>query len=118
MTLFDLAQRVRNGVRLLDKKIPNWRTILRKHEGSFDFSNGDCCILGTLEHHSGRMRVLRKRRRVTDRLAFTRGYQCLGLESADVEAHGFDADATDCYSYVDQKDLEVLSDLWRAEFSK
>ena len=121
-----LAAKMRRGVALLDKKIPNWRAIVRRHRHQFDFSKGDCCVLGTLEHYSGRMRVLEKKhgvKRREGRMAFetfTAAARALGLNGGrTIDAHGFDAD-----DYKDdfsdgklkrQRDLDILSALWRAE---
>ena len=102
------AQAVRRGVALLDRVLPNWRKTMRKHADQFDLRDGDHCVLGTLEHHSG-LRRLRKLRgdpnhyesayfRAVARLRIRNG-KTLGFDSADL-------------SYKE------LQELWRAEFSK
>lgn len=57
----ELAARVKRGARLLDKKVPNWRTTMRKHADTFRLNSPRLCILGTLEHYNGRMKVLKAR---------------------------------------------------------
>lgn len=115
MELIDIAKAVKRGVRLLDKKIPNWRTILRKHEDQFDFADGTHCVLGTLEHYSGRMRVLKAKRNVPlYEGAFKRAYLALGIESGQTKDFGFDWSANSSTSPDQQK--AFFSALWRAEF--
>lgn len=125
MELLELAKRVKRGVRLLDKKVPNWRAVLRRHEGQYDFADGDHCVLGTLEHFSGRMRVLRERGLDPDRTknAYVVAAARLGIWN---EADRTTDDSTPAQCGFDAVDLEatrdadrnVLDALWRAEFSK
>lgn len=117
MTLFEQAQRVKRGVALLDKKIPKWRDTLRRHRAQFDFANGDCCVLGTLEHYDKRMRQLKLKgasKDETDR--FERACTRLGLdEQDDIAACGF-AFSTPSDSTENDEEGRTLHDLWRAEF--
>lgn len=111
MTLFDMARRVKAGVRLLDRKIPNWRTVLRRHEDEFDFADGSHCVLGTLEHYSGRMRTLIARRQAKQEPdPFWRAAKALGVEARE-EDLGFEAED------VRTKERDMLAELWRAEFA-
>jgi hypothetical protein len=113
MELIELAKRVRRGVALLNRHIPNWRTILRKHIDDYDFSDGDHCVLGTLEHYSGRMRVLkRKKKDQLPNYAFGNAEVALGIEGL---TYGFDATTFD-NDY--DGDIDQLDALWRAEFEK
>ena len=84
LSLLELAKCVRRGVRRLDKKIPNWRTVMRQHIGEYDFKNGEHCVLGTLEHYSGRMQVLKRRAGITGR-RIKEGYD-IGRDA--IGAHG------------------------------
>lgn len=114
-----IARRVKRGVRLLDKKIPDWRQILRKHRTEFDFRDGDHCVLGTLEHYSGRMRVLKARVRTQTDYPFGRALDALKLrgDNRDVD-FGFDGEIHSDYDRDDDRDDEMttLDALWRAEF--
>ena len=113
MSMFDLAQSVKRGVRLLDRKVPRWRRVMREHQDQYDFKDGEHCILGTLEHFSGRMAVLKKRGQVVDDYAYNRGRLALGLrELSDAVVCGFDAPESDARDH----ERAVLHDLWRAEF--
>jgi hypothetical protein len=111
--LLELAKRVKRGVRLLDQKFPLWRRTMRRHEATFDLRLGDYCILGTLEHHLGRARTLRKRR------GFSYGGY-LGLRDAlnidkSAKKYGFYWD-DDLRNSENQ--IPTLTDLWRAEFER
>ena len=124
MELFDTARRVKRGARFLDKKIPNWRSVLRKHSDEFDFADGEFCVLGTLEHYSGRMRELAKKRNADDLNGrFIRAIHILGLEDKD-EALGFDVPLNTYEEYDEDGTNEAVtafaqfSELWRAEFEK
>lgn len=113
MDIYDIATRVKRGVKLLDKKVPNWRLILRKNREQFNFADGSCCVLGTLEHFSGRMRVLKAKRDVPSyEPPFSRAIQALGIVSS--KDYGFD------WSRMNdgEEGKEALTALWRAEFEK
>lgn len=117
MELIEIVRRVKRGVRLLDRKIPNWRQVLRKHQDQYDFRDGDHCVLGTLEHFSGRMRVLKAKNKADEKEDYTFGkaYVALGLKSGESEQLGFD-----WTSQYNNEELEIvaLDALWRAEFEK
>ncbi len=115
-----IAKRMKRGVRLLDRKIPNWRLVLRKHEYQFDFTDGECCVLGTLEHYSGRMRVLRERQKSDPGYRYGRAIEALHLDKAGQDTlHGFEAAASSMYTPNDfDQERDVLDALWRAEFEK
>ena len=118
MELFDIARCVKAGARFLDKKIPNWRSVLRKHSDEFDFADGEHCVLGTLEHYSGRMRVLKARGLKNSNYAFTRAYTKLGIEDR-VAGLGFDYnDTEDGWSDEHANNTKIFNALWRAEFEK
>jgi hypothetical protein len=116
MDLLNLAHRVKKGVKLLDRKVPNWRSILKNHESQFDFADGECCVLGTLEHYSGRMRVLKKRVHITDsENAFGKAAETLRI-SGDTADYGFDGQpAHGDFDLSYQTQVKMLSDLWKAE---
>lgn len=124
MELLEIAKRVKRGVRLLDKKVPNWRRTLREHEDQYDFANGDCCVLGTLEHYNGRLRVLSAKRAKNGDYPFGRAVRAVGLKVNDDDdscadeatQHGFDAIDGGGGSYEDE--IATLDALWRAEFEK
>lgn len=112
--LLELAKRVKNGVRLLDRKFPTWRRTMRRHRYTFNLRSGDYCILGTLEHHLGRARVLRKRKGLSEE-----GY--LGLRDAlnivSAKDYGFYWDSTDA-ALDPENQIPTLTALWRAEFER
>jgi hypothetical protein len=118
MSLLNIAKRVKRGVRLLDKKIPNWRAVLRKHKDQFNFGNSAHCVLGTLEHFSGQMQTLKARIGLTQHddaeyASYTNARKALKLRMYEDEDYGFDA----CHQ--DERrgaEINTLSDLWRAEF--
>lgn len=104
------VQRVKRGIKLLEKKIPNWRTVLRRHEDQFDFADGAHCVLGTLEHYSKRMKQLPLTEREKFRDTFDRAYTRLGIDNP--AAYGFDSAESEGVS------PQLLDTLWRAEFEK
>jgi hypothetical protein len=114
--LADLARRVKRGAKLLDRKVPNWRKTMREHEDQYEFENGDCCILGTLEHYNGRMKQLKmcKRDDRQDLDLFNRAAARLRIH--EVDEYGFEA-PDDCEYYDYDEKRKVLEELWRAEFS-
>ncbi len=118
MDLLNIAKRVRNGVKLLDKKIPNWRSIVKNHESEFDFTDGACCVLGTLEHYSGRLKVLKKRagRKAQDaNNPFGNAAVALGISGKTTE-FGFDGlPAKTDFDIPYQDQMPVLTALWKAE---
>lgn len=118
MDLLETAKRVKRGVKPLDKKVPNWRQVLRKHQDQFDFADGDHCVLGTLEHYSGRMRVLRAKNRAATKevFTFTRAALALGITDEDTDLYGFDWDSQDLENRYDVR--IALGVLWRAEFEQ
>lgn len=115
--IYELAQRVKKGVKLLDKRIPNWRRTIKKHKDQFDFTNGECCVLGTLEHYNGRMRVLKARKQINDAHPFLAATKALG--GIEPREYGFDVDSrlTDPTLADNQhaKQYEILTALWKAE---
>ncbi len=118
MELVELAKRVRAGVKFLDKKFPQWRNTLRQHSDEFDLTSGAHCVLGTLEHHNGRLRILTKKLRAEDdgysEDAYSRALTALKIEG---EKFGFDADWAGVDTYDNYRnDMTTLNDLWRAEF--
>lgn len=120
--LLQLAKRVRRGVALLDKKVPGWRLIMRQNADDFDISNGECCILGTLEHKRGLARVRALRVRPNEngyetgkrRLRITEGhdYGFNTVERSELGMGMYDGEADS------DEQWRVLNDLWRAEFSR
>lgn len=122
----DAQKRVKAGVALLDKKIPNWRTTIRKHRRQFDFQDSEHCVIGTLEHYSGRLRQLKTKFKFDgNEFAFDRG---LKLLKASAALHGFDVEGgvnrVTKYGYSSpgsdtlvtaSDEYEVLDALWRAE---
>lgn len=117
MALFDLAQRVKRGVRLLDKKVPGWRKVLYRHRDSFDLSDGACCVLGTLEHHSARMKALhRSRVKGMDGADYAWAVRRLNLEFGRI--YGFDVEGPFTFESERKQQYADLNDLWRAEFEE
>ena len=115
-SLLDLAKAVKRGAKLLDRKIPTWRHTLRSHADEFDIAAPECCILGTLEHFSGRMRQLSKKHKQDDSTPwrrFSRGRVALNLSSHAASEHGFEHLSTG-----DSTDYDSLNALWRAEFER
>ena len=115
MDLFDCARRVRAGARYLDKLVPGWRKILRRHEEDFDIGDPECCILGTLEHHSKQLRLLNKKRAdgLLTEPAYDRAKARLKMHETRAEDLGFD---TKPHSAFEDDDWDTLQELWRAEF--
>lgn len=115
MDLFDLASRVKRGVRLLDKKVPEWRQIIRRHANTLDLADGDFCVLGTLEHHSARMRQLHAKRVAgMDDADYHRALDRLGIIGS---AYGFTAPGPGG-GYDDETEndqFRALTDLWKIE---
>lgn len=117
----DCVRRVQRGAMLLDRKVPNWRTVMKKNKQQFNFKDGECCVLGTLEHFAGRMRVLRKKHaeREQHRGRFMVAAARLGLETSlirfnSVKDYGF------CWSTSggqDSPESRLLDLLWREEFN-
>lgn len=121
MTVVELVKNVKKGVKLLDQRVPNWRQIMRKHAAEYNFTDGSSCVLGTLEHHSGRMKVLKKR----SREIYGDGYiAAVDILKLDRGCHyGFDGDNRYYNSLLPtgmtyKAQIDLLSDLWRAEFEK
>lgn len=107
-----IAKRVKRGVKLLEGKIPNWRTVLRQHCDEFDFNHREMCVLGTLEHYSGRMAVLKRQHSITTDDRYRAAMGALGLQGDADEEYGFDR------SSDDDEEIDLLDALWRAEFEK
>lgn len=115
-TLLDLAKRVKKGVRLLDRRVPGWRTTLKEHADSFNIKQGSCCVLGTLEHYNGRMQVLNARRlKLSAYPDYWRGTKRLNIEDRGKD-YGFNADFEDESFGASDAEFAILQDLWRAEF--
>lgn len=114
VSILELAKRVKKGVVFLNRRIPNWRTVLRRHEDQFDFQDGDHCVLGTLEHYSGRMKLIKAGRDLPGYI-FGNAITRLKIDGEEVE-FGFDAQGKD------ENDIDhqhrVLDALWRAEFER
>lgn len=110
MDLLDLAKKVKRGSRLLDRKLPSWRRVMQKHRDQFNFADPQFCVLGTLKHHLGRARVLRKQAGSSEA-----GYhgllQALRLDRGS--EHGFDWSGS-----VDDATGDTLALLWRTEFEQ
>jgi len=120
MDLLVLAKRVKRGAQLLDRKFPQWRRVMRKHEHDFDIEDGECCILGTLEHKLGKLRVLAEKNATSSNNAYERALKVLKLNRGNADAeHGFDVSTErDLWGNVNSNNDQYaqLSDLWRAEF--
>lgn len=103
----DTTKAFRRGVKLLDKKVPNWRKVLDKHKDQFEFSMGDHCVLGTLEHHVGKLRVAAKKHATMYDTGYNRLMDLWDLGLGNT--FGFDGPRTH---------YPLLDALWRAEFEK
>lgn len=115
MDLFDLAQRVKRGVKLLDKKVPGWRRVMRTHADQFKLSDPECCVLGTLEHYSARLRALNKKYVVDyDCPDYHRAVRRLNLEFGS--SYGFDNPCSSADQSENDRNWTTLQDLWKAEF--
>lgn len=108
--VFEIAKRVKKGAKLLDKKVPKWRSILRKHKDQFDFADGDCCVLGTLEHYNGLKALGRTPDPFDDR--FNRAAHRLNLHGKTFD-YGFDFMED---GFRNSEEISTLNALWRAEF--
>lgn len=100
-------RKFKRGVKLLDKKVPKWRTILRKHKDQFVFKDGDHCVLGTLEHHVGKLRVAAAKYGNSYGSGYNRLVAMWNLGWGN--SYGFDSPS----AYY-----PLLTALWRAEFEK
>lgn len=116
--LLTTAKAVKRGARLLDKKVSGWRKTLKKHASTFNISNADCCILGTLEHYNGRMRVLNARRvRTNNEGGYFRGLVRLRISTEDeAKNFGFLSDRVALPEGGSASNTTDLQTLWRAEF--
>lgn len=104
-----MVARVQKGVALLDKKIPNWRTVIRQHRRSFDFHDYEHCVIGTLEHYAGQMAVLRRQlKQDGDTVKFNAAVKFL---KANAVRHGFDGGK----GASNTEELDILDVLWRGE---
>ena len=108
-----LVQRVKRGVRLLDRKVPNWRRVMRRYQDRFNLNDANSCVLGILDNHSSQMRMLAKRMKVTGIPNFYRALRSLDLMAGFGESHGFSSSFD-----ISGSESDSLQALWRAEFSK
>jgi hypothetical protein len=116
MDLLTLAKNVKRGAKLLDRRFPHWRQVMRKHATTFRLSDGDHCILGTLEHRVGRLKVLAARTAKPYDSGFNRASKALGLAGDGKTAqHGFDITPELSTEGVNNQ-YSQLEALWRAEF--
>lgn len=112
--LLTLAKNVKRGVRLLDRKFPTWRRTLRAHAREFNLADGEHCVLGTLEHHLGRAREFRKRKKRIETGYF--GLKiALGIEGTD---YGFYWGTDEPNDIERAERIRTISTLWRAEFEQ
>ena len=104
MDFGDVYRRFRRGVRVLDEKLPRWRTVMRKHMDEFNFEDCNYCVLGTLGKHTAEIR-----KRATDD-AFGDALKFLTRESHGSSRWGFDAVAGHT-----GEEYPALTALWEAE---
>lgn len=114
MDIFKIAQRVKRGVALLDKKVPGWRRVMREHKDQFDLESPAHCVLGTLEHYSAQLKRLNQKRveGMTD-ADYKRGLKRLAIVG---EYYGFNSISDGSYDIEDDDEMTALEGLWRAEF--
>ena len=112
----DTIKRFKRGVKVLDRKYPRWRTVLRKHKDTFDFTDRKYCVLGTLGTHT------KLKRQQATRDAFNRALKFLTGDSGSGGAadrptapwrYGFDWNGKFASSRGEDKLL--LTALWQAE---
>ncbi len=113
------AAAVKRGARLLDKKVPKGRNIMRKHEADCWLLDPEQCVLGTLEHFSGlkRLQTAKVKKYMdqphrSDTNAYERALIRLGLDPDRTEL------AEDRGFNRNELSFEELEALWRAEWSK
>jgi hypothetical protein len=116
-----MAQRVKRGVRFLDRKVPMWRRVMRKHDSEFDLSDGDHCVLGTLEHRVGKLRVAARKLHTPLECdnGFGRLARLFGIYDNTTEL-GFDYKTYVMWALDEDEQAEQqyrdLQALWRAEY--
>lgn len=112
------ALAVKRGAKLLDKVLPRWRAVMRKHEDEFDLSDPDYCVLGTLEHHSALKRRRPKQKIEEDDFGYFAAVRRLGI-AHDVTDLGFEAGTNGMNdpTYNCGLTYQELDALWRAEFN-
>jgi len=101
--IIESVKRHKRGVRLLDRKVPRWRQIMREHQGQYQFSHPDRCVIGTLARHAPALR-----RKLTT-ICFWNAVRVL-VGSTDASAYGFNGEYDD--------EMTLLHDLWRMEFEQ
>jgi hypothetical protein len=79
---------VARGAKLLDDRLPGWRKVMKEHS-DFRISDLECCVLGTLEHYHGRLKVMRSKDPKNDDCAYSRAISKLDISGPE---NGFDID--------------------------
>lgn len=111
-----LYARVRKGVALLDKRVPNWRRTMRKQVGQYNFMEGDHCVLGTLEHYNGRMQVIRKRT-IAKEEQEQGSHDSMSRATKRLRIHGESQKFGFCWGGTGREiEGPILHALWREEF--
>ena len=103
---------VRRGARLLDKHLPHWRRVMRKHDADFNITNGDYCVLGTLEHRSGLRRLRKHGTTEKTETGYHSALKRLRISEERASEFGFDT-TSDGALTGSATELEAL---WRAEY--
>lgn len=108
-----LAAAVKRGAELLDKKLPGWRKVMRRHRSRFVFSDCNSCVLGTLGNHDPRVRKLADRAKLE---AFRAGLKFLTKSTGHARAHDFGFDSPRDLPHNLEDYYPALHALWQAEF--
>ena len=103
---------VRRGARVLDKMLPYWRRVMRKHDATFNFADGDFCVLGTLEHRSGLRRLRKHGTTEKTETGYHSALKRLRISEERASEFGFDT-TSDGALTGSATELEAL---WRAEY--
>ena len=112
----EVYSRVRRGAQFLDKIVPEWRKVLRRHAKHLELGNGEQCVLGTLEHYSKQMQNLNRKRLSADMTEadYSRAVERLNLVQEKAVHLGFDVRYQSGVPR-DLVDYQALNAAWQAE---
>lgn len=117
--------RVKRGAAFLDRKVPGWRRVLRRHEDTFDICQSDCCVLGTLAAHPPK--ALRAQLKITERALGRTSYDYYGMlkvlgiaGNASTWFEPLTEQRASSLGFLTAGPLEhlLIDVLWRAEFTR
>lgn len=115
--------RVKQGAAFLDRKVPGWRRVLRRHEDTFDICQSDCCVLGTLAAHPPKALRAQLKAPYSARLSWDYCDMLVALDLAtDTSTPSLlrSEKRTTSLGFLTEDSLEhfLMDILWRAEFTR